>query len=389
MIFNNKYIDYSTKTKTELYQTLILFLILSNRLIVFIGKALLIIALKLKLPILGLVKNTVFKHFCGGETIKEAKRKIQDLGQNNIKTILDYSIEGKNDQSILQQTHNEINAVLEECSQNSLLPFCVFKMTGIARFELLKKLNSNEILSNKEQEEFAIVKNRLHQICAKAKKIQVPILIDAEESWIQNAIDQLVEDMMKNYNQDSVIVYNTVQLYRWDKLKYIKELHKKAQKTKYKLGLKLVRGAYMEKERKRAKNKNYKSPIHINKQECDNDYNTALKYCINHINDISICFGTHNEESTKIAIDLMKKKNIANSDPRIYFSQLLGMSDNISFQLGFFKYNVAKYVPYGPIREIIPYLLRRADENTSVAGQTTRELSLLIKEINRRKIKKE
>jgi len=247
-------------------------------------------------------------------------------------------------------------------------------MTGIARFELLKKINSNEILSNKEQEEFTIVKSRLHQICAKAKKTKVPILIDAEESWIQNTIDQLAEDMMKNYNQDSVIVYNTVQLYRWDKLKYIKELHKKAQKTKYKLGLKLVRGAYMEKERKRAKNKNYKSPIHINKQECDNDYNTASKYCINNINDISICFGTHNEESTKIAIDLMKKKNIANSDPRIYFSQLLGMSDNISFQLGFFKYNVAKYVPYGPVKEVLPYLIRRAEENSSISGQTNREI---------------
>ena len=374
MIFSNKYIDYSKKTKIELYQTLILFLILSNRVIVFFGKILLTIALKLKLPIFGIIKKTIFQHFCGGETIEDARYKIQDLGENNIKTILDYSIEGKNDQYVLQKTYNEINTVLEECSRNVLLPFCVFKMTGIARFDLLKKLNTNEVLSSKEKKEFEIVKKRLHQICAKAKKIQVPILIDAEESWIQDAIDQLVEEMMINYNKDNVIVYNTIQLYRWDKLRYIKKIHQNAQKNKYKLGLKLVRGAYMEKERKRAKLKNYQSPIHINKTKCDKDYNEAVKYCLEHINDIAICFGTHNEESTQIAIHLMQNNNIENDDPRIYFSQLLGMSDNISYYLGYHKYNIAKYVPYGPIKEVLPYLIRRAEENSSISGQTNREI---------------
>ena len=382
-MFSNKYIDYSKKTKTELYQTLVLFLILSNRFIVLFGKILLTIALKLKLPIFGIIKKTIFRHFCGGETIEEARHKIQDLGEHNIKTILDYSIEGKNDQYVLKKTHNEINAVLKECSQNDLLPFCVFKMTGIARFDLLKKINSNHILSSNENAEFEIVKKRLHQICAKAKKMQVPILIDAEESWIQDAIDQLSEEMMTHYNQETVIVYNTIQLYRWDKLKYIKKIHKNAQNKKYKLGLKLVRGAYMEKERNRAKLKNYQSPIHINKNDCDKDYTEASKYCLEHINDIAICFGTHNEESTQIAINLMKKNNIKNDDPRIYFSQLLGMSDNITFYLSHFNYNVAKYVPYGPVKEALPYLIRRAEENSSITKQTNREI-LRIKQLLKR-----
>ena len=374
MIFSNKHIDYSLKTKTELYQTLILFSILSNNTIVFFGKILLVISLKLKLPILGVIKNTIFKHFCGGENIEESQSTISDLGKNNIKTILDYSVEGKNDEMSFQRTHAEINKVLKECETNPLMPFCVFKITGLARFDLLKKLNQKEILSIEEKKEFLIVKQRLHQICKKAEESQTPVLIDAEESWIQDVIDELVEEMMSVYNRKTVIVYNTIQLYRWDKLKHIKHIHKIAQRKNYKLGLKLVRGAYMEKERLRAKRKTYKSPIHIHKQQCDYDYNEASKYCLDQLNDMAICFGTHNEESTKIVIDLMKNKNIHNNDTRIYFSQLLGMSDNISFYLSHFKYNIAKYVPYGPVKEVLPYLLRRAEENSAISGQTNREI---------------
>jgi len=374
MIFNNSYIDYSSKTKIELYQTFILFLILSNNNVVRFGKSLLTICLKLNLPILGLIKKTVFKHFCGGETIKDCQERIRNLSINNIKTILDYSIEGQNNETSFQKTYNEIQNVLIECKKNPLIPFCVFKATGLASFNLLKKINKKEILSHTEMEAFLKFKKRVNKICKTAEEIGVPVLIDAEESWIQDTIDTLAEEMMSKYNQKKAIVYNTIQLYRKDKLQYIKEIHEIAKIKNYKLGLKLVRGAYMEKERCRAKKKLYKCPIHVNKNKCDQDYNSASKYCLNHINDIAICFGTHNEESTKIVLDIMKNKNIENNDPRIYFAQLLGMSDNISYYLGCHKYNTAKYVPYGPVKEVLPYLIRRAEENSSISGQTNREI---------------
>lgn len=374
MIFNNSYIDYSSKTKIELYQTFILFLILSNKHIVRFGKLLLNISLKLNLPILGLIKNTVFKHFCGGESIKDCQDKIKKLNKNNIKTILDYSIEGQNDEASFKRTYNEIQKVLIECENNPLIPFCVFKATGLTSFRLLQKVNEKEKLSDDEKNDFLKFKQRVNQICKKAKEIGTPVLIDAEESWIQDTIDKLAEEMMKRYNQSQVIVYNTIQLYRKNRLEYIQDIHKIAKSENYKLGLKLVRGAYMEKERLRSKEKLYTSPIHVDKKRCDHDYNTASRYCLDHINDIAICFGTHNEESTKIALDIMKEKRIDNNDPRIYFAQLLGMSDNISYYLGYHKYNTAKYVPYGPVKEVLPYLIRRAEENSSISGQTNREI---------------
>tara|TARA_Y100000994_G_scaffold90228_1_gene74575 strand:- start:6173 stop:7327 length:1155 start_codon:yes stop_codon:yes gene_type:complete len=374
MIFSNKYIEYSSKSKAELYKTLILFKILSNKKIVFFSKTILNIALKLNLPILSLIKNTVFKQFCGGENIKESKTKITELGKYNIKTILDYSIEGKNDENSFNNTYHEILKNLEEAANNPLIPFCVFKITGFGRIELLKKANNKTELSLIEKKEFETIKMRLNNICKKAQKKQIPILIDAEESWIQNTIDTLAENLMKTYNKNMVIVYNTIQLYRWDKLKYIQQLHEKAKKENYKLGFKLVRGAYMEKERIRAKRKKYICPIHKTKASCDYDYDEASKYCINNIVDMALCFGTHNEDSTERVIKLMKEKNILNNDKRIYFSQLLGMSDNISFYLSRFKYNVAKYVPYGPVKEVLPYLIRRAEENSAITGQTNREI---------------
>ena len=374
MIFSNKYIEYSSKSKTELYSTLILFKILSNKKIVFLGKLLLNFALQIHLPILGLIKQTVFKQFCGGENISESRTKIEELGQYNIQTILDYSIEGKNDESSFQNTYHEILKNLEEGYNNPLIPFCVFKITGIARFDLLEKFSKKEKLSLLEKIEIEAVNMRLHNICKKATQKKTPVLIDAEESWIQHGIDELVENLMKEYNKKEVIVYNTVQLYRSDKLAYIKEQHEKAKVGHFKLGFKLVRGAYMEKERARSKQKKYPCPIHNNKLDCDKDYDHASKYCIDNIIDMGLCFGTHNEKSTQMIIELMKKKGIHNNDTRIYFSQLLGMSDNISFYLGKFKYNVAKYVPYGPVKEVIPYLIRRAEENSSISGQTNREI---------------
>ena len=380
MIFSNKYIKYTSKSKYELYTTLILFKILSNKNIVQLGKKLLQIGLKLNLPILSLIKKTVFRQFCGGEDIIESNQKIAELGKYNIQTILDYSVEGKNDDTSFKHTYNEILKNLEEAQKNNLIPFCVFKITGIARFSLLKKINANEALSEAEEVEFKTLINRLEIICKKAKNNNTPILIDAEESWIQNIIDELAKNLMATYNKDTVIIYNTIQLYRSDKLEYLKRLHQTAKEQRFKLGLKIVRGAYMEKERERAKRKKYQSPIHTTKINCDQDYNAASKYCIQNIKDMQLCFGTHNEKSTEIIIKLMKQEGLSNNDPRIYFSQLLGMSDNISFYLGHFNYNVAKYVPYGPVKEVLPYLIRRAEENSAITGQTNREI-IRIKEL--------
>lgn len=381
MVFDNKYIDYSSKSKRELYETLLLFLLLSNKNLVFIGKYLLKFALLIKLPIFGIIKKTIFKHFCGGENINEAKRQVLQLGKHNIQTILDYSIEGTNKREHLQKTYNEIIKTIEMSHNNNLIPFCVFKISGIARFDLLKKINQNEQLDSAEEEEIRLVKERLSKICEKAKKYNVPILIDAEESWIQDSIDALVENLMWKFNKNKVLVYNTIQLYRWDRLHYLKETHKKGKNKKCKLGFKLVRGAYMEKERNRAKLKNYPSPIHETKKKCDIDYNTAAKYCIQHINDMALCFGTHNETSTHLVMQLMKKNKIKNNDSRFYFSQLLGMSDNISFYLGQYNYNVAKYVPYGPVKDVIPYLIRRAEENSAITSQSHQEIKRLKKAI--------
>ena len=384
MIFSDKYIDYSSKTRRELRQALILFSLLSNKFIVTIGNYLLKITLKLHLPVLFIIKKTIFKHFCGGENIFESQERIKELGKHNIQTILDYSVEGKNALKSLQNTYEEILKNLDEAKGNSLIPFSVFKFTGLVRFDLLKKINQKKRLNKQEQNELNVLKKRLNHICQKAKNIQIPILIDAEESWIQDAIDELTEELMAEYNTSEIIVYNTIQLYRSDKLTYIKSLHNQAKIKKFKLGLKLVRGAYMEKERMRAKRRNQKCLIHAKKENCDRDYNDAAKYCIDNIEDMGLCFGTHNEHSTDLILKLMKQKGIENNDKRIYFSQLLGMSDNISFYLAYFNYNIAKYVPYGPIREVIPYLIRRVEENSAITGQTKSEIKRLKKALNKK-----
>ena len=285
------------------------------------NKYLLSIALILKIPILGIIKKTIFKHFCGGENIIDSQKKIHQLGQYNIKTILDYSIEGKNNTKILEQTFNEIIKNLELARNNDFIPFCVFKITGIVRYDLLKKINTQKKLNSDDSKELIVVKDKLLKICEMAEECNTPILIDAEESWIQDGIDKLVEELMYQFNKKRVLIYNTIQLYRWDRLKYIKDLHLKSKRENFKIGLKLVRGAYMEKERRRACKKKYKSPIHTTKEDCDNDFNQASKYCLNHLENMALCFGTHNEMSTHYIIELMKKKEIKNNDHRIYFSQ--------------------------------------------------------------------
>ncbi len=383
--FNNTEIAFANKTNSDLNQSYWLFKIMSNNTVVSIGNQLIHAALKLHLPIKSLIKATIFKQFCGGETIEECDKKIKLLGSANIGTILDYSVEGKKTEADFQVCVNETIKTIYKSKNNKHIPFCVFKVTGLARFELLEKVASDVTLNHDEQKEYERVYNNVNSICEAAFKAQVAIFIDAEESWIQPAIDDLANKMMIKYNSQKPVVYNTFQMYRKDRLDYLKSSLAKAEKENYFLGVKLVRGAYMEKERARAMELNYASPIHDTKQATDNDYNAALLFCLSNIHKIAFCAATHNEQSTTYLTELIAEKTIQKNNSHIFFAQLLGMSDHISYNLSNTGYNVAKYVPYGPVKEVLPYLIRRAQENTFVKGQTGRELSLIIKEKKRRK----
>lgn len=386
--FDNTEIAFKYKSNRDLKRAYRLYKLVGKPWLVSFGKKVLPIALKLHLPIKGLVKATIFKQFCGGETIEECEKTIQTLYKYNVGTILDFSIEGQTDEKEFDATKDEIIATIKKAKGNKAIPFAVFKVTGMAKHLLLEKANDGIThLSKEEKEEYDRVVNRIDSICAFAAENNVPLFFDAEETWIQNTIDRLCEDMMEKYNRAQCIVYNTCQLYRHDKLEYIKQQIEKAKKEGYTFGAKLVRGAYMEKERKRAYEKAYSSPIQPDKISCDKDYNEAIEYMVNHIDYCAMCCGTHNEDSSKHLVYLMEHHGILKNDKRIYFAQLLGMSDHISFNLAHEGYQVAKYVPYAPVKKILPYLLRRADENTSVAGQTGRELSLISKEWSRRKNK--
>ena len=383
--FDNTEIAFSGKSTTDLNRSYWLFKLVSNSSFVNIGKSLTTFAIKARLPIKSIIKATIFKQFCGGETIEECDKTVADLGKYSIGTILDYSVEGKESEKDFDACAIETIKTIKKASNNPFIPFCVFKVTGLARFELLEKVSSGDILSPLEQAEFEKIQNRVTSICKAAHGEGIPVFIDAEESWIQQAIDDITNQMMALYNKEKPIVYNTFQLYRKHRLNYLKLSFEKAQKENYYLGAKLVRGAYMEKERKRAAEKNYSSPIQDNKENTDRDYDNALLFCVEHIAKIAVCAGSHNEKSSMYLVRLMKEKNIALNNKHIYFSQLLGMSDHISFNLANAGYNVAKYVPYGPVKEVLPYLIRRAQENTSVKGQTGRELGLIMKEKERRR----
>lgn len=384
--FDNTEIAFSGKNRNDLNRSYWLFKMVSNSRFVNIGQVLTTFSIQLHLPIKGIIKATIFKQFCGGESIQECDKTIQQLGKYNIGTILDYSVEGKETEADFDKCAKETISTIEKAKNDQHIPFCVFKITGLARHALLEKVSAGgSILNEEEKKEFERVKERINTICKTAHEKGVPIFIDAEESWAQQAMDNLANEMMSLYNQQKVIVYNTFQLYRKDRLDYLKYSFALAEKGNYMLGAKLVRGAYMEKERDRAKSMNYASPIQDTKENTDKDYNLALQFCIEHINKIAICAGTHNEKSSMYLVELMKEKNITSSHPHIYYSQLLGMSDHISYNLANAGFNVAKYVPYGPVRDVLPYLIRRAQENTSVKGQTGRELSLIIKEKERRR----
>lgn len=386
--FNNTEIAFSGKTNIDLNRSYWLFKMVSNPTFVNIGQVLTNFAIKTYLPIKGLIKATIFKQFCGGETIIECDKTIKELGRFNIGTILDYSVEGKESEHDFDACATETIATIAKAKNNSLIPFSVFKVTGLARLGLLEKVTAGQTLTSDEKKEFERIEHRVDRICKAAHDAGTPVFIDAEESWIQKAIDDLANKMMAVYNIQKPIVYNTFQMYCKDKLAYLKHSFTIAQQSNYYLGAKLVRGAYMEKERARAIEKKYPSPIQDKKEDTDYDYDAALLFCVENVDRIAICAGTHNENSSMGLVQLMKDKNIQETNKHIFFSQLLGMSDHISYNLADAGYNVAKYVPYGPVNEVLPYLIRRAQENTSVKGQTGRELSLIIKEKQRRKLSK-
>jgi len=383
--FENTEIAFRRMSDRELKRAYRLFRLLSYPWLVKLGSVLTKIALAVRFPIGWVIRRNIFAHFCGGENIPECAETTRALDRFHIGTILDYSVEGKESEDDLDATCEEICRTICTAHGNVHIPFCVFKVTGVARFGLLEKVNANAELTASEREEWNRVRERVSIICSLAASTQTPVLIDAEDSWIQDAIDRLAEEMMARHNRESVMVYTTVQLYRHDRLEYLRQLHRTATANGHRIGVKLVRGAYMEKERKRAADMGYRDPIQPTKEASDRDFDLALEYCVAHIADISVCCGSHNESSSLHLASLMEKAGIAPSDERVYFAQLFGMSDHISFNLASAGYRVAKYVPYGPIREVIPYLIRRAQENTSVKGQTGRELSLISREMNRRK----
>lgn len=380
--FDNTENAFKSKSNFQLNRSYWLFKVIGSPAMVRLGSSLGPLAIKLGFK--GLIKATIFKQFVGGEDIHDCTQTIAELGKYNIGTILDYSVEGKESEEDFDHCLKETLETIEKAKSDDNIPFCVFKVTGLARFELLQKVSAQETLSELEKTEWQKVKDRVNKICSRAAEVNQPIFIDAEESWIQEAIDNLANKNMALYNKGKVIVYNTYQLYRHDRLNYLQKTIEAAKKENFHVGAKLVRGAYMEKERARAKEMNYPSPIQPDKESSDSDYNKALDLCLENIDIMAVCAGTHNEKSSLQLVNLIEKNKIAPNDKRIYFSQLLGMSDHISYNLSLNNYNVAKYVPYGPVSEVLPYLIRRAQENTSVKGQTGRELSLIIKEKKRR-----
>ncbi len=384
--FENTQIAFAHQSDKSLKRSYWLYKAINNNYLVKIGPSLTKLALNLRLPISGLIKKTIFKQFCGGESIGECTPTINNLAVYNIGTILDYSVEGAEQESNFEETAEEILKTINAAKLSpEKIPFTVFKITGLARFSLLEKVSSETELPDVEQYELHKVTDRIEKVCQAAHENNVRIMIDAEESWIQNAIDKFALAMMRKFNKQKTIIFNTYQLYRHDKLFSLIADAEYARDNQFYLGAKLVRGAYMEKERKRAEEMNYKSPIQVSKEATDTDYDQAVQFCLTFYKSISFVAGTHNELSCKCLAQTMDEQNINHSEQNIYFSQLLGMSDNLSFNLSNAGYNVAKYVPYGPVKAVLPYLFRRAEENTAIAGQAGRELKLIAKELKRRK----
>jgi proline dehydrogenase len=383
-LFDNTEVAFSLKSNAELLRANFLYKMIQNQALVRIGSAITNFALKANLPVTGIIRATVFNHFCGGVTEEDCIPTINKLHSKGVSSVLDYSVEGKEAESEFDETLAKVLKVINFGKVNKAIPFAVFKPTGLGRFALFQKITEKEALTAAEEVEWQRVKERFDIIGKAAHEKGFPLLVDGEESWMQDAADAVVEDLMLRYNQERPLVFNTLQMYRHDRLDYLKALNERALEKGFFIGMKVVRGAYMEKERERAEEKGYESPICIDKRATDENFDAAALYMMDRPN-MALFAGTHNEHSTYLVMDWAKKYGIDKKDKNLWFGQLYGMSDNISFNLSNAGYNVAKYLPFGPVKDVMPYLIRRAEENTSVAGQTSRELDLISVERSRRK----
>ena len=391
--FDNTENAFAYKSVGDLKKAKFLFTSMNYQWLVKAGVRLTPFAIKTRLPVRGLIQDTIFKQFVGGETLEETTTIGNILAKYGVDVILDYGIEGKEGEENFERVTGEFIKVINFAATQPHIPFVSIKITAFARFKLLQRLHEAPRLrsgihdNEVEEEEWQRVRERMHRICSVAAEKNVGVLVDAEESWIQDPIDRLTMEMMEVFNKEKTVVYNTIQLYRNDRLHFLNLSYRIARQMNFILAVKLVRGAYMEKERARASQKGVRSPIHIDKQSTDQDYNAAVAFCIENIENIACIVASHNEASCLLAVDLMEKKELPLHHPHLHFSQLYGMSDHISFNLAKAGFSVSKYLPFGPLEEVVPYLMRRARENSSVSGQTGRELTLVKKELKRRKMK--
>ena len=386
-IFNNTQVAFALKSDTELDRAYFLFKMIASEPLVRIGTAVTNFAIKANLPVESLIRATVFDHFCGGVSENDCLTVVDKMYTKGVSSVLDYSVEGKEEEEQFDAALKMTLKTIEFAKERLAIPFAVFKPTGLGRLALYEKLGEKKPLTDEETIEWNKVVERFDPVCKEAYIKDVALLIDAEESWMQDVADDLVTDMMRKYNKEKAIIFNTLQMYRWDRLDYLKKIHEEAKRDQFFIGMKLVRGAYMEKENLRAQEMNYPTPICASKEASDENYDAAVAYMMEHLDRMSIFAGTHNELSTYKLMELMEKKGVKSNDNRIWFGQLYGMSDNISYNLAENGFNVAKYLPFGPVKDVMPYLIRRAEENTSVAGQTSRELSMIKAERKRRKEK--
>ncbi len=386
--FNDVETAFTGKSNNDLREMYLLFKVMNNSTWVSLGKKMINFAFAIHFPVEWIVKRTIYKHFCGGVSIMDSSKLIDKLDKRNVGTILDYAVEGEESEEMFDATCNELLNVITFSHKNKKTPFSAFKLTGIGSLDLMVKVSNNDTLSELETKSYKMLLKRVDDICRLSHKLGVPVLIDAEQSWIQPMVDSVVLDMMRKYNKEKAIVQNTYQMYRHDRLDIIKKHHVISQDEGFYLGLKIVRGAYMEVERERAKEMGYPSPIQLDKEATDRDFDDAIRYFIDNVDTISFMVATHNEKSSQLLATLIEKKGLQRNNPHVYYSQLYGMSDHLTYNLAENGYNVAKYVPYGKVKTMIPYLIRRAEENSSVRGQSSRELSLIKQELKRRKVSK-
>ena len=388
-IFNDTKIAFAEKSTAQLEKAKWMFTAIKYPSLTNVGINVLNFTIKNNFPLVtDLVKTTLFEQFCGGETREQSMKVVDKMFTHHVGSIFDYAIEGKEEEAAFDTTCEEIKENIKFAIGNPAIPFVVFKPTGFGRLDLYADVSAGKELTSSEKEEWQRVRNRYEEVCKMAYDNKVILMIDAEESWMQDAVDHLVNEMMEKYNHEKAYIWNTIQMYRTGRLEYLAHDLERAKSKNYFLGYKFVRGAYMEKERERAAEKNYPDPIQPTKEATDNNYNAAVDFVLENLDRVAAFFGTHNEKSTELAIDKMKTLGLAHDDERLHFGQLYGMSDNITYWLGENKYNACKYLPYGPVKDVVPYLTRRAQENTSVAGQTGRELSLIQKELERRRKEK-